>query len=159
MSAPALFLLALAGLGSAAFEARTAHLARPQGNGGAYAGVQYADGERAPDAARPGFGYRGQVVLAGADKRLNPGLTLGGALSTGRLSARVDAAGGNYLLVWPRQVPADVDAALRRAGILVRSMAGKPLIDGSLRVSLGTTAQMQQFWQAYGRIEGFLPPV
>ena len=72
---------------------------------------------------------------------------------------RHHAAGGNYLLVWPRQAPADVEAALRRAGILVRSMAGKPLIDGSLRVSLGTTAQMQQFWQAYGRIEGFLPPV
>ena len=48
---------------------------------------------------------------------------------------------------------------LRRAGILVRSMAGKPLIDGSLRVSLGTTAQMQQFWQAYARIEGLLPSV
>jgi histidinol-phosphate aminotransferase len=38
-------------------------------------------------------------------------------------------------------------------------MAGKPLIDGSLRVSLGTIAQMQQFWQAYARIEGLLPPV
>ncbi len=88
--------LALSGLGSAAFEARTGHLGRPQSNGGAYAGVQYADGERARDAARPGFGYRGQVVLAGADKRLNPGLTLGGALSTGRLSARVDDAGGNF---------------------------------------------------------------
>jgi histidinol-phosphate aminotransferase len=72
---------------------------------------------------------------------------------------RHHAAGGNYLLVWPRQAPADVDAALRRAGILVRSMAGKPLIDGSLRVSLGTIAQMQQFWQAYARIEGLLPPV
>jgi histidinol-phosphate aminotransferase len=72
---------------------------------------------------------------------------------------RHHAAGGNYLLVWPRQAPAVVDAALRRAGILVRSMAGKPLIDGSLRVSLGTTAQMQQFWQAYARIEGLLSPV
>ncbi len=70
---------------------------------------------------------------------------------------RHHAAGGNYLLVWPKQAPADVDGALRRAGILVRSMAGKPLIDGSLRVSLGTTAQMQQFWQAYARIEGLLP--
>jgi len=36
----------------------------------------------------------------------------------------------------------------------VRSMAGKPLIDGSLRVSLGTKAQMEQFWRAYGAIEG-----
>ena len=33
-------------------------------------------------------------------------------------------------------------------------MSGKPLIDGSLRVSLGTTEQMQRFWQAYARIEG-----
>jgi histidinol-phosphate aminotransferase len=28
-------------------------------------------------------------------------------------------------------------------------MAGKPLIDGSLRVSIGTGAQMEQFWQSY----------
>ena len=61
---------------------------------------------------------------------------------------------GNYLLLWPQGDPAAVDDALRAAGILVRSMAGKPLIDGSLRVSLGTLAQMQQFWQTYARIEG-----
>jgi histidinol-phosphate aminotransferase len=28
-------------------------------------------------------------------------------------------------------------------------MAGKPLIDGSLRVSIGTTEQMKQFWRVY----------
>ena len=67
---------------------------------------------------------------------------------------RHHAAGGNYLLLWPAAEPASVDAALRQAGILVRSMAGKPLIDGSLRVSLGTLEQMQQFWRAYARIEG-----
>ena len=67
---------------------------------------------------------------------------------------RHHVAGGNYLLLWPQGDPAAVDDALRAAGILVRSMAGKPLIDGSLRVSLGTLAQMQQFWQAYARIEG-----
>ena len=67
---------------------------------------------------------------------------------------RHHAAGGNYLLLWPAADPASVDAALRQAGILVRSMAGKPLIDGSLRVSLGTLEQMQQFWRAYARIEG-----
>jgi histidinol-phosphate aminotransferase len=33
-------------------------------------------------------------------------------------------------------------------------MVGKPLIDGSLRVSLGTKAQMEQFWRAYAAIEG-----
>jgi len=31
----------------------------------------------------------------------------------------------------------------------VRSMADKPLIDGSLRVSLGTLEQMQECWTAY----------
>jgi histidinol-phosphate aminotransferase len=62
--------------------------------------------------------------------------------------------GGNYLLLWPQGDPAVVDAALRSAGILVRSMAGKPLIDGSLRVSLGTRDQMGQFWRAYAAIEG-----
>jgi histidinol-phosphate aminotransferase len=67
---------------------------------------------------------------------------------------RHHVAGGNYLLLWPRGEWVAVDAGLREAGILVRAMAGKPLIDGSLRVSLGTTGQMQQFWQAYARLEG-----
>jgi histidinol-phosphate aminotransferase len=46
-----------------------------------------------------------------------------------------------------------VEAALRAAGILVRSMAGKPQIDGALRISIGTTEQMQRFWQAYQAID------
>ncbi len=62
---------------------------------------------------------------------------------------RHHAAGGNYLLIWPESPAEDVERRLREAGVLVRSMAGKPLIDGSLRVSLGTTEQMQQFWAAY----------
>ena len=67
---------------------------------------------------------------------------------------RHHAAGGNYLLLWPEQDPALVEQRLRHeAGILVRSMAGKPLIDGSLRVSLGTQEQMQRFWRAYATIE------
>ena len=57
--------------------------------------------------------------------------------------------GGNYLLIWPKRPVAEVDQALREAGILVRSMAGKPLIDGSLRVSLGTREQMGRFWAAF----------
>ncbi|KZR62134.1 histidinol-phosphate transaminase [Prochlorococcus sp. MIT 1303] len=61
--------------------------------------------------------------------------------------------GGNYLLIWPQQQPAEVEAALRKRGILVRLMTGKPLIDGSLRVSIGTTRQMQQFWQAFATVE------
>ena len=65
-------------------------------------------------------------------------------------------AGGNYLLVWPRRSAQLVDAKLREAGILVRSMAGKPQIDGSLRVSIGTTEQMQRFWLAYQAIDSGL---
>ena len=61
--------------------------------------------------------------------------------------------GGNYLLLWPQRDPATVDQELREAGILVRAMTGKPLIDGSLRVSIGTLEQMQRFWAAYQRIE------
>jgi histidinol-phosphate aminotransferase len=64
------------------------------------------------------------------------------------------AAGGNYLLIWPDAPVQEVDRRLREAGILVRSMAGKPLIEGSLRVSLGTVQQMQRFWAAYWAIEG-----
>ncbi|MCT0219442.1 histidinol-phosphate aminotransferase family protein [Synechococcus sp. CS-1329] len=66
---------------------------------------------------------------------------------------RHHAAGGNYLLLWPSRPAAEVDAELRRAGILVRSMAGKPLIDGALRVSLGSRQQMARFWVAYQAIE------
>ena len=67
---------------------------------------------------------------------------------------RHHAAGGNYLLIWPKGEPAQVDDALRAAGILVRAMTGKPLIDGSLRVSIGTREQMQRFWAAFSAIEG-----
>lgn len=56
-------------------------------------------------------------------------------------------------MIWPESPAEEVERRLREAGILVRSMAGKPLIDGSLRVSLGTTDQMQRFWTAYGAIE------
>ena len=65
--------------------------------------------------------------------------------------------GGNYLLIWPQRPAAEVDQALREAGILVRSMAGKPLIDGSLRVSLGTMEQMGRFWEAYQICDGSRP--
>jgi histidinol-phosphate aminotransferase len=66
-----------------------------------------------------------------------------------RAGVRHHAEGGNYLLLWPACPAAAVEQRLRQAGILVRSMAGKPLIDGALRVSIGTTEQMQRFWQAY----------
>ncbi len=70
-----------------------------------------------------------------------------------RQRAVYHVAGGNYLLLWPRRSSETVEAELRAAGILVRSMAGKPQIDGSLRISIGTTEQMQQFWQAYQAID------
>jgi histidinol-phosphate aminotransferase len=65
-------------------------------------------------------------------------------------------SGGNYLLLWPHRSPETVEAELRAAGILVRSMAGKPQLDGSLRISIGTTEQMQRFWQVYQAIDAAL---
>ncbi len=62
---------------------------------------------------------------------------------------RHHAGGGNYLLLWPQRPAEEVERALRTAGVLVRSMAGKSLIDGSLRVSVGTCEQMRRFWQTY----------
>jgi len=70
-----------------------------------------------------------------------------------RFGVKHHADGGNYLLVWPRRPAARVEADLRDAGILVRSMAGKPQIDGSLRISIGTVEQMERFWLAYAAIE------
>jgi histidinol-phosphate aminotransferase len=68
-------------------------------------------------------------------------------------SVQHHVAGGNYLLIWPSRRADAVEEELRTAGILVRSMAGKALIDGSLRVSLGTLEQMERFWESYRRIE------
>jgi histidinol-phosphate aminotransferase len=56
--------------------------------------------------------------------------------------------GGNYLLVWPTRDVTSVEGSLRARGILVRGMRGKPVIDGSFRVSIGTMGQMQRFVQA-----------
>ncbi|MEI8250487.1 MAG: histidinol-phosphate transaminase [Synechococcus sp. ELA057] len=64
------------------------------------------------------------------------------------------AAGGNYLLIWPQGTVGAVEQRLRQVGILVRSMAGKPLIDGAMRVSIGTPEQMERFWRAFAAIEG-----
>jgi len=74
------------------------------------------------------------------------------ALEQARVRFHVD--GGNYLLLWPCRHASAVETELRAAGILVRSMAGKPQIDGSLRVSLGSTEQMQRFWETYRLIDG-----
>ena len=66
-----------------------------------------------------------------------------------RLGVRYAGDGGNYLLVWP---PADCEAAveaLRDQGILVRSMARKPVIAGSFRLTIGTLADMRRFVGAF----------
>ena len=68
-----------------------------------------------------------------------------------RLGVRHAAGGGNYLLVWP---PRDCErsvSALREAGILVRSMAGKRVIDGSFRLTIGARADMERFVSAFAR--------
>ena len=66
-----------------------------------------------------------------------------------RLGARHAVGGGNYVLVWPPRDCGRVVQALREAGILVRSMAGKPVIDGSFRLTVGTRADMQRFVTAF----------
>jgi histidinol-phosphate aminotransferase len=62
-----------------------------------------------------------------------------------RLGLRYFSQGGNYLLVWPGRDVTGVEAELKARGILVRSMAGKPVIDGSFRLSIGTREQMRWF--------------
>jgi len=62
-----------------------------------------------------------------------------------RLGVRHFAGGGNYMLVWPGGNCEDVVDRLRGHGILVRSMARKPVIDGSFRLTVGTREQMQRF--------------
>ena len=69
---------------------------------------------------------------------------------------RHHCAGGNFLLLWPRQDPETLAAALRRHAVLVRPMSGKPLIEGSLRVSVGTLEQMELFWERYQSCEAEL---
>jgi histidinol-phosphate aminotransferase len=62
------------------------------------------------------------------------------------------ADGGNYLLVWPPGDLAAVVAGLDARGILVRSMAKKPLIDGSFRLTIGTLEQMARFFAAFDEV-------
>jgi histidinol-phosphate aminotransferase len=68
------------------------------------------------------------------------------------LGVRHAAGGGNYLLVWPPGGGAAVVQALRARGILVRSMAGKPVIGDSFRLTVGTRADMERFMRAFGEV-------
>ena len=61
--------------------------------------------------------------------------------------------GGNFFLIWPNSTSDEVASQLKRKGILIRDMKGKNLIDGSLRVSIGTIPQMQRFWESFRDIE------
>ena len=70
----------------------------------------------------------------------------------GRLGVRYFCDQGNYMLVWP---PGDVEQVvnkLSQQGILVRSMHGKPLIDGSFRLTVGTREQMARFMRVFAAI-------
>ncbi|MFN9545519.1 MAG: pyridoxal phosphate-dependent aminotransferase [Cyanobacteriota bacterium] len=80
------------------------------------------------------------------------------AAELARSGVRHHVDGGNYLLIWPDMPVEEMDRRLRQAGILVRSMAGKPLIDGSLRVSIGTRAQMERFWTTFQAIAASANP-
>jgi histidinol-phosphate aminotransferase len=71
-----------------------------------------------------------------------------------RLGVRGFADGGNFMLVWPPGDCERVVQALRGRGILVRSMAKKPVIDGSFRLTIGTRPQMQQFMDALSEVIG-----
>lgn len=69
-----------------------------------------------------------------------------------RLGVRHYAGGGNYVLVWPPRDLGRVVDALRGEGILVRSMARKPVIDGSFRLTIGTRPHMERFITAFARV-------
>ncbi len=69
-----------------------------------------------------------------------------------RLGVRHAAGGGNFVLVWPPRDCEAVVQALRARGILVRSMAKKPVIDGSFRLTIGTTGDMQRFMAAFADV-------
>jgi histidinol-phosphate aminotransferase len=69
-----------------------------------------------------------------------------------RLGVRYHADGGNYVLVWPPDDCEHVVRALRTHQILVRSMAKKPVIDGSFRLTIGTLEHMQRFMTAFSSV-------
>ncbi|WP_320663382.1 histidinol-phosphate transaminase [Prochlorococcus sp. MIT 1223] len=81
---------------------------------------------------------------------LNAKLWIKKQLSMNKIDHHID--GGNYLLIWPNISPNKITASLKLKGILVRSMEGKSLIDGAIRVSIGTIPQMKQFLEAFLQI-------
>ncbi len=61
--------------------------------------------------------------------------------------------GGNYCLIWPKHNSLKIETHLKDEGILVRNMNNKLSIENSLRVSIGTTKQMQIFWEVFMRLD------
>lgn len=93
--------LALQSLAAGAIDTRLSQLAigsRPVGRADAFASFNYGSGDRVASGWRPKFDYDAQVVTAGVDGRVSDGVTLGGALDTARLVAKVSAGGGNFTL-------------------------------------------------------------
>jgi outer membrane lipase/esterase len=91
--------LALRGLADSAIDGRVAQLAtvkRAAGRADVYASYTYGDGVRAADGLRPRFNHTAQVVTAGADLGFGSSFLLGGAVESGRLSAKVAAGAGNF---------------------------------------------------------------
>ena len=68
-------------------------------------------------------------------------------LENERVKYHLDA--GNYLLIWPKRDPNEIEGCLKKDGILIRSMSNKLLIDKSFRVSIGTQSQMKKFWNSF----------
>ncbi len=93
--------LALQSLAAGAITTRLTPLAtssRAVGRADAFASFNYGSGDRVAKGMRPKFTFDAQVVTAGVDGRVSDGITLGGALSTARLVAKVSAGGGNFTL-------------------------------------------------------------
>ncbi|MBI4622798.1 MAG: autotransporter domain-containing protein [Verrucomicrobia bacterium] len=93
--------LALQSLATSAIDSRLAQLAtsgRAVGRADAYASFKYGTGNRVADGLRPKFDYDAQVVTAGVDGRIRDGVTVGGALDTARLVAKVSAGRGGFTL-------------------------------------------------------------
>ena len=61
--------------------------------------------------------------------------------------------GGNYCLIWPNRTTSEITKELKSKGILVRSMEGKLLLNGAIRVSVGTLPQMKRFIKAFNEID------
>lgn len=94
------------------------------------------------------LGYAAEVARAKA-------WTLGALADLG---LRVYSGGGNFVLVWPGKDVGAVEAGLRQRGVLVRSMQGKPLLDGCFRLTIGTQAQMAEFLTALRAVLAGSPP-